>query len=458
MAAWRRWRWLILVCGPVSAFIVELLEHETVTDPHFWREILIYGLAIPVIVWIILTLLIHQAERRNAAEIQSVWYRKLKSGLEQRQEWTELSRFIVRFPATFLPIDHAALFLYDHASARIRFVTEWNALGRSGAYPDRYRSTNALCQTCFATKSGTVHPIGQCGFVTTSATASAVSEYCQPIFYDGLLIGVLLLCCKTGRDLYDEQQEQLRMAAVPIAVAIILSIARRTQMDQTRYQATSEERQRVATELHDSLGQMICCLRLDLDRLTNDERLLGYDDLKGDLARMLQVADRAYDEIRSDLWVMQSWRTPDLMQAIADYIRFVTPGAALDIQLNIKGKPTFLEPRAAYQVFTLVREGLNNVVAHAHAQHACVELRWTDDQLLVQVSDDGVGFDPLLASLPGHYGLQTMRERALALNGTLLIDSAPGQSGTRLSFTLPVKDGLVASVAEAPPLGSSLIK
>jgi signal transduction histidine kinase len=86
---------------------------------------------------------------------------------------------------------------------------------------------------------------------------------------------------------------------------------------------------------------------------------------------------------------------------------------------------------------TAWREAMHNIVKHAHASQVDLSFDVLPDRVVLQVKDDGVGFDPL-ASYPGHLGLQSMRERVASLGGVLEIQSAPGQ-GTRICAEIPIK-------------------
>ncbi len=83
-----------------------------------------------------------------------------------------------------------------------------------------------------------------------------------------------------------------------------------------------------------------------------------------------------------------------------------------------------------------VSEGLSNIARHANASQAGVRLSSRDGQLLVEVRDDGGGFDPQAVGA-GHYGLLGVRERARLAGGSMQIDSAPG-AGTVISLKLPL--------------------
>jgi signal transduction histidine kinase len=90
------------------------------------------------------------------------------------------------------------------------------------------------------------------------------------------------------------------------------------------------------------------------------------------------------------------------------------------------------------QVYRLVQEALANIAKHSGARTAVVQLRRrrSGHELVVEVTDDGVGFDAA-APLPGHLGLRTMAQRMEQLGGSLLVDSRPGR-GTRIAATIPL--------------------
>jgi signal transduction histidine kinase len=101
-----------------------------------------------------------------------------------------------------------------------------------------------------------------------------------------------------------------------------------------------------------------------------------------------------------------------------------TLGAEPDLDLDTK--------EALYRI---VQECLNNVIRHAQAHVVGFSLTEQNRCVRIEVTDDGVGFDPS-SSFPGHLGLTSMHERAVGIGATLVVDSAPGK-GTRVSVELP---------------------
>jgi signal transduction histidine kinase len=87
------------------------------------------------------------------------------------------------------------------------------------------------------------------------------------------------------------------------------------------------------------------------------------------------------------------------------------------------------------ELYRFAQEALHNTVKHARAKRVSIRMHWNAEFFLLEIDDDGVGFDPASA-FPGHLGLHSMRERVTRLGGTLKIESAPGE-GTHILLRLP---------------------
>jgi signal transduction histidine kinase len=98
-----------------------------------------------------------------------------------------------------------------------------------------------------------------------------------------------------------------------------------------------------------------------------------------------------------------------------------------------------LQPQTEVALYRIVQEALNNVVQHAHASHADVILAQRNGNVIAIVEDNGQGFDPQAVGKQDRLGLLGIRERAEALGGALLVESAPG-SGTTIRVEVPSGD------------------
>jgi signal transduction histidine kinase len=95
-----------------------------------------------------------------------------------------------------------------------------------------------------------------------------------------------------------------------------------------------------------------------------------------------------------------------------------------------------VRPEVAVALFRVAQEALNNILKHARAKHVRIEVFTSERDIMLEVHDDGLGFDPLAAPR-GRWGMTTMRERVQAAGGELRVESAPG-AGTRVVAKVPL--------------------
>jgi signal transduction histidine kinase len=108
------------------------------------------------------------------------------------------------------------------------------------------------------------------------------------------------------------------------------------------------------------------------------------------------------------------------------------PGVSLELDDELPG-----EPKRDAEVLRIAQEALANAIRHANAEHVRVQLQRRDGGLVLEVADDGAGFEPDAAGLRSRrLGLTSMEERARRLRGRLAIDSAPGE-GTTVRLEVP---------------------
>jgi signal transduction histidine kinase len=209
--------------------------------------------------------------------------------------------------------------------------------------------------------------------------------------------------------------------------------------------AEEEERRRLSRELHDTVGQHLAALSLGLASL---ERHPECAKVLGEPIRQLQHAarelDGAIDRVSHEL------RPPALDDlGLADALRRYAgtwaeeSGTAIDVHLH---GLQWVSLAAALEttVYRVVQEALTNVRKHAQARRVGLIAERRGSLLRVIVEDDGRGFDaaePAAAPHPGRrFGLRSMAERALLVDGRLEIESTPGQ-GTTIYLTVPLDDG-----------------
>jgi len=201
------------------------------------------------------------------------------------------------------------------------------------------------------------------------------------------------------------------------------------------------ERQRIASELHDGLGQKLSLLLLDLGNAKQAVQASGVDSAASEsLERASKGAREAIDELRSSIMALYPSMLSDLglVASLSWILRGISeaqPGLQIHSDVGIKDTDV---PRPLHiTVFRIVQEAVNNVLKHAGAGKLVVLLRGGTLAVTLTIADDGRGFDDPLHTNRGHSGgLSGMLRRAQSSGGDLQIVSGPG-AGTRITVTWP---------------------
>ena len=205
-----------------------------------------------------------------------------------------------------------------------------------------------------------------------------------------------------------------------------------------------EERRRIARELHDETAQSLASLLLGLSALQESRTLKG---ARAQARELHQVVTRALGEVRRLASGLRPSALDDLglPAAVARYADDFGKSRGLAITVDTAGLGAErMPPMVETALYRIMQEALSNVARHAGARSVRLQLDRFGAMVSMIVTDDGSGFDPDRPPAPATaahgLGIHTMRERALVLNGTLTIQSAPGR-GTRVSVEIPVTEG-----------------
>jgi PAS domain S-box-containing protein len=211
------------------------------------------------------------------------------------------------------------------------------------------------------------------------------------------------------------------------------------------------ERKRIAGVLHDEIAQTLAAARMRIDLLhdippgSKDRRTL--EEAKALLVQSIQETRALMTDIGNPLLFDMGLKAA--CESLADRL---TKKHRLRINCDMQDAYKHLNPDVKSILYQLVRELLNNVVKHSQARNAHIAIDMGNGYLRVKVTDDGVGFDPRTLGVPtseGGYGLYSIRERLIAIDGSLSIESAPG-AGTVVTAIVPAIIGLITST---PKLG-----
>jgi signal transduction histidine kinase len=226
--------------------------------------------------------------------------------------------------------------------------------------------------------------------------------------------------------------------ALAIANQAAIAIENARLHEQARRLAVLEERQRIARDLHDSVSQALYGIGLGartartlLDRSPGDKSTLVEP-----LEYVLAQADAGLAEMRALIFELRpgSLEKEGLVSALAKQAAALRARYKLEVQTKFCQEPTLpFEVKEA--LYRIAQEALNNTVKHAQASRVEIRLGDLAETVVLQIQDNGVGFDPHV-EYPGHLGLHSMRERAARLGATLEIQSELGH-GALVQIRIP---------------------
>ena len=199
--------------------------------------------------------------------------------------------------------------------------------------------------------------------------------------------------------------------------------------------AVSEERNRLARDLHDSAKQQALAASLELGTA-----ITLYDRDPGEAKKHLLEADGLVDAVRKELTNLvhelrpQEMDGQDFSEILKEYAIEWSQRSGIELNFNIEGNQE-LPLEARETLFRIAQEALANIARHSAANRTDFSLVYEAGVARLTIQDDGIGFDPH-AQRAG-IGLYSMRERAESLGGRFIVDSAPGQ-GTRIQVSLPI--------------------
>ncbi len=202
--------------------------------------------------------------------------------------------------------------------------------------------------------------------------------------------------------------------------------------------AQEDERRRIARELHDETGQALTALVVNLDFLVRNP--VPEEALRKRLAGVRDMAEDTLAEVRRVIHEMRPTVLDDLgLEAAIRWLVKRYEPSGLKVKLAFEGLEERLPGHLEITLFRIIQEACTNTVKHAGADTLEIRVARSQDQIHLEVRDNGKGFDPARLQRHRGMGLPGLRERVTLAGGTLTIDTAPGQ-GTKLAATLPVPD------------------
>ncbi len=251
---------------------------------------------------------------------------------------------------------------------------------------------------------------------------------------DATIIGAFYLTEKIEADAFDEVDQELTEL---LAAHASIAITNARLYEQSRELSILSERNRLALELHDVVSQKLFSVMLTAEAAATqmDRDLVA---ARAQIERVRELAREALDELRA---LILGLRPPELERdglegALRKEVEMIGAVHGTNVELQIEPGFSIETGDREAALLRIAHEALHNAVRHARAEHVTVRVGGAGGGLVVEVTDDGIGFDPDRPDLRStHLGLTSMEERARELRGRLRIHSKPG-TGTTVRIEL----------------------
>ena len=261
-----------------------------------------------------------------------------------------------------------------------------------------------------------------------------------PIRWRGESVGNLYLTEKQGATEFTIEDEEALLA---LAAQAAIAIENARLYAQTSQMSVLEERHRIGMDLHDGAIQSLYGLGLLIEDAAAQVDTAPRD-AKTQLGRAVDRLNAAIADLRNYVLGLRPIRGSDrpLRESLPSLANQIGTNALLRVDVTVEpAAESSLDQSAREAVYYVAADALGNVARHARARHAGLSLRLADGMVVLEVVDDGVGYDTTNAT--SGFGLRNMRERAFQVGARLDVTSTP-DAGTRLVMRIPARTEAIA--------------
>jgi len=294
---------------------------------------------------------------------------------------------------------------------------------------------------------------GEARQINMSGNSSIASSLCVPLLLKKKVIGVINCSKITSRTPFTEGDLELLyilagQAAIAIENATLFENIRLQQRNLERFlkkslTAQEDERRRISSELHDGLAQWLVSASYGLqlcEAFLNSQR---QEDTLNEIKRTNDILTQSVKELRRIILDLHPIALAELglIEALRRYVESFNRENGAFCDFRIIGSMDSLSLIQEVSIYRIILEAMNNIRKHAGASHVDLVLKFDLEYVIVEVTDDGQGFDLAFALsdkvAKSSIGLITMKERAEMLGGKFEIQTAPGE-GTKIFVQLPL--------------------
>lgn len=432
-------RWWMVALASFIVFAFEIFEHphyDQVFFVSFYVETFLFGIVMPVVMGLLLTGLATRSELTWKKYYQSL-SGNLATQLQGVHTDDELASIISQFFSVIMPLHGIAVYKLCEGSMKYEPIlcrtlikdvslskSDFECWGTSCPFLPTPAVNEAIIQRC---------PHHQ--FATSSQSSEC---YCIPFRFSNKTVAGVRLYLARGSEPTPEQVSLLKEIA-PVIATVFHHIQLEDSMKK-HDDLIQAESKRLARDVHDSLGHSLAYLRLRLDQMSMEPNQSGLESLYKEVESLRDVAKDAYDQMRAILVSLTPHIDSDISTTLLNFADKISQRDKFVMSTHISGKSYTLAPHVERNIFFIFQEILTNVEKHAQASTVDINLNWRENDLVIEVKDDGVGFNPLMAVQDGHFGLNNMQERAQESNAQLVVTSQPNQ-GTCVTLCVPYENG-----------------
>ena len=268
-------------------------------------------------------------------------------------------------------------------------------------------------------------------FLRQAVTREGFHTFCAlPLVYQNKLLGVLTVAALSEKAMKASWEVRILEG---IGEWLSLAVENARLYEQVQDLAVLQKRERIAREMHDGMAQLLGYVNtqtIAVRRYLFDGQV---KTAREELSKLEDVARDLYGDVREGILGLRvgAREQGGLVPSLREYVAHYKEMSDIEVQMDVPSdlEQPMLHPSVEIQLLRIVQEALSNIRKHAQATEAAVRFHSTNGVLHVAVSDNGNGFDPDRPSSTGwpRFGLQTMRERAEAVGGALIIDSTLGE-------------------------------
>jgi GAF domain-containing protein/HAMP domain-containing protein len=366
------------------------------------------------------------AERRRADELDAL--RANAADISAELELSDLLGAILERAVELLGVTVGELGLYNESTQDIRIVATYNM------EKDYTGMRIALGEGAMGRVAASREPLivqdyhSWEGHMPQYAGLNWHSTLVVPLMAAGQLVGTVAVGqADPTRQFGPADLHLLDLFAQQAAIAV-----RNAQLyEQAQQVAVLEERQRLARDLHDSATQSLYAVTMFAEAAA---RLLKSGEVEAATGHMREVRETAQEALQEMRLLIFELRPPileeeGLVTALQTRLEMVEGRSGLEIAFNAE-RVGDLSPEIEEGLYRIAQEVLNNILKHAQAQLVTVHLCRAQQKIILEIADDGIGFDPATIQGKGGLGLEGMEERVALLGGQLLVSGKPGEGTT----------------------------